>query len=111
MYYRYIYRYYNQAQLFREENYSNSTNLSSYEDQRELKELKKIKKETPILVWEIIRTLAPYTNIKQCSSCLHGKLAILIYPNRSELLNKRAELVSKCRLENKFLLQTFNSND
>ena len=34
-----------------------------------------------------------------------------MYPNHSELLNKRSELVSKCRHENKFLRQTFNSND
>ena len=84
----------------------NSTTLSSYGWKT-----KKTKKETPTLVWEIIRTAVPYTNIaKQCSLCLHEKLAILMYPNHSEHLKKRYELVSKCRHENKYLLQTFSSN-
>ena len=57
--------------------------------------MKKTKKETPTLVWEIIPTTAPYTNItKWCSLCLLEKLAILLYPSQSELLNKRLELVS-----------------
>ena len=100
-------RYYNHTQSFRNENYSNSTTLSSY-----VWKIKKTKKETPTLVWEIIRTAPPYTNIsKQCSLCLHEKLAIHMYTNQSELLNKRSELVSKYRYESKFLLQTFNSND
>ena len=33
-----------------------------------------------------------------------------MYPNHSEHLKKRYELVSKCRHENKYLLQTFSSN-
>ena len=100
-------RYYNYTQLFRNEHYSNRTTLSSY-----VWKIKKTKKETPTLVWEIIRTAPPYTNItKRCSLCLHEKFAILMYPNQSELLNKKSELVSKCQHENKFLLQTFNSND
>ena len=45
------------------------------------------------------------------SLCLHKKLVILMYPNRKQNVNKRSELVSKCRHENKFLLPTFNSND
>ena len=45
------------------------------------------------------------------SKMLHEKLAMLMFPNQSELLNKRSELVSKRRHENKFLLQTLNSND
>ena len=68
--------------------------------------------ETPTLVWEIIRTAAPYKNItKRCSLCLKEKLAVLMYPNQSELFNKRLELVSKRQYENEFLLQTLNSND
>ena len=97
-------RYYNHTQSFRNENYSNSTALYS-----NACKMNKTKKKTPILVWEIIRTAAPYTNgTKRCLSCLHEKLAKLLYPNQSELLNKRSELVSKCWHENKFLLQTFS---
>ena len=97
-------RNYSQAQSFRNENYSNSITLSSYGWK-----IKKIKKETPTLVWEIVRTDVPYTSTTK--QCLHEKLAILMYSNQSELLKKRSELVSKCRHEKKFLLQTFNSND
>ena len=97
---------YNHTQSFCNENYSNCTTFFSY-----VWKVRKAKKETPALVWEIIRTAAPYTNIKRCSLCLHEKLAILTYLNQSELLNKRSELVSKYQHENRFLLQIFNSND
>ena len=43
--------------------------------------------------------------------CLYEKLLIATYPNQEELLNKRSELVSKCRHENKFLLKNFKSGD
>ena len=96
-------RYYNQTQSFWTKNYSNTRSLSSY-----IREIKK----TTTLVWETSRTSPLYANITQrCSLCLHDKLVILMYPNQSQLLNKRSELVSKCQDENKFLLQTFNSND
>ena len=53
---------YNHTQSFCNKNYSNSTTFFSY-----VWKVKKAKKETPALVWEIIRTAAPYTNItKQC---------------------------------------------
>ena len=100
-------RYYNHTQSFRNENYFNSKTLSSY-----VWKIMKTKKGTPTLVWEIIRTAPSYTNITQrCSLCLNEKLAMLMYPKQSELLNKRSELLLKCQHENKFLLKTFNSND
>ena len=83
----------------------------------------KTKKGTSTLVWEMLHhtqtapsytniTAPSYTNITQrCSLCLNEKLAMLMYPNQSELLNKRSELLLKCQHENKFLLKTFNSND
>ena len=39
------------------------------------------------------------------------KLAIITYPYPEEFLNRRSELVTKCRYDNKFLLKNFNSND
>ena len=77
-------KYYNRTQSFWNENISNSKTLSSY-----AWKLKKTKKGTQTLVWKIIRIGVPYTNItKRCSLCLHKRLAILIYPNPSELLTK-----------------------
>ena len=60
-------------------------------------------------------SLTNYENIfqynKRYSSCLHEKLAIITYPYPDGLRNRRPELVTKCRHENKFLLKIFNSND
>ena len=96
--------YYNHQQSFRNKKYKNSTNLSTY--------LWSIKSEEQNfnLIWEIMRPA--YSNIsKRCLLCLHEKLAIALYPNPEELLNKRSEMISKCRHLNKFLLMNFNSND
>ena len=71
----------------------------------------KSKKEN-MYTWEVLQTAKAYSNIrKRCSVCLHEKLVIITYPYPDELLNRRSELVTKCRHENKFLLKNFNSND
>ena len=92
---------------FKNEFYANSTTLSSY-----VWEMKKRKNVTPALTWEVLRTAKTYSDItKRCSLCLHEELAIITYPYPNELLNRRSELVTKCRHESKFLLKNFNSND
>ena len=64
---------------------------------------------TPTLKWYIVKSVSSYSNItKSCTLCLHE---ILIYPNQDELLNKRSELVSKCRHINKYLLSNYKAND
>ena len=68
--------------------------------------------ETQNLNWEIVRSVPAYSNItKRCMLSLYEKLLIATYPNLEELLNKRSELVSKCRHENKFLMKNFKSGD
>ena len=53
-----------------------------------------------------------YSNIaKSCMLCLHEKFEILMYPKQDELLNKRSELVFKCRHINKYLLSNYKAND
>ena len=70
--------------------------------------MKNRKNVAPALIWKVLRTARTYSNItKRCSLCLHEKLAIITYPYPDELLNKRSELVTKCRHENKFLLKNF----
>ena len=100
-------RYCNHQQSFRNEDYKNSTTLSTY-----LWSIKSTSEEQNVnLSWEIMRQAAPYSNIsKRCLLCLHEKLAIALYPNPEELLNKTSEMISKCRHLNKFLLMNFNSN-
>ena len=74
--------------------------------------MKKRKNVAPAITWEVLRTVKTYSNItKRCSLCLHEKLAIITYPYPDQLLNRRSELVTKCRHENKFLLKNFSSND
>ena len=74
--------------------------------------MKKRKNVTPALTWEVLRTAKAYSNItKRCFLFLYEKLASISYPYLDELLNRRSELVTKCRHENKFLLRNFNSND
>ena len=60
----------------------------------------------------IIKCVPAYSNIsKKCQLCLPEKFEILNCNNPNELLNKRSELISKCRHVNKFLLSNYKSND
>ena len=64
------------------------------------------------LKWYIVKSVPSYSNItKICMLCLHEKFEILMNPNQDELLNKRSELVSKCRHINKYLLSNYKAND
>ena len=55
--------------------------------------------------WTIISRARPYNNIsKRCDPCLTEKLMI-ITANPDRTLNKRSELISKCRHEKKFYLR------
>ena len=56
-----------------------------------------------VLKWTIICRARPYSNItKRCDLCTTEKLMI-INSKPDELLNKRSELISKCRHENIFI--------
>ena len=100
-------RYNNHKQSFKHRKHSKSTTLSAY--------IWKLKDEfsiTPTLSWSIVKKVPSYSNItKKCNLCLYEKFAILTHQNQEELLNKRSEIISKCRHENKFLLANFKSND
>lgn len=57
--------------------------------------------------WSVLRRAAAYNSCTQrCNLCQAEKLAI-ISSDKARSLNKRSELVSKCRHANKFLLQNF----
>ena len=69
----------------------NSTELSKY-----IWQLRDSKKDFNIK-WTIICRARPYSNItKRCDLCTTEKL-MLINSKPDELLNKRSELISKCR--------------
>ena len=53
-----------------------------------------------------------YTNgSRNCPLYLQKKYEILFYKNKGELLNKRSELIAKCRHSNKFLLANYKSRN
>lgn len=96
-------RFYNHKKSFNNRRYIKDTTLSSY-----IWEMKEKFNVTPSLKWYIVKSVPSYSNIsKRCQLCLQEKFEILNYPNPDELLNKRSELVSKCRHVNKFLLSNY----
>ena len=98
-------RYAKHIKYFREEKHQSDTELSN--------ELWSIKNNnyTPNIVWEILRKHRTYNpNTKRCSLCLNEKLEIARYKGRN-LLNKRSEIINKCRHRNKFALARYDSKD
>ena len=88
---------------FRNRNYSNSTELSKH-----IWTLKDSNTNFTIN-WSILATAPAYSNkSKRCHLCLTEKL-YLVRAKKPSLLNKRTELISKCRHENKFYLANFTS--
>ena len=84
---------------FKHRKHINSTELSKYIWQLH------DKKQDFNIKWSIISRARPYNNIsKRCDLCLTEKLMIIKHSN-DNLLNKRSELISKCRHENKFYLK------
>ena len=61
--------------------------------------------------WSILRKSTPYrAGSKQCNLCLWEKLYIM-KGNKDILINKKDELVSKCRHVDKFLLSKFKDRN
>ena len=95
-------RYANHCCSFRHESKASQTELSKY-----IWQLKRAGTAYEIK-WTIIRRAPPYSiNSKRCDLCLTEKM-LLATANRSSLLNKRSELVSKCRHQNKFYLSNYD---
>ena len=90
--------------LFTKRKYAHSTALSKH-----LWDLKDKIQDTPKISWKIKKSAPAYNNAKRCILCLEEKMAIITFPEQQKLLNKRSELKSKCRHENKFLLHYYDS--
>lgn len=90
-------RYTNHMMSLRNENYRNKTTLSNY-----IWDLKNNQVSYDI-DWRLIDRSSTYdgTN-RRCSLCLLEKFYIL---NGENLLNKRTELISKCRHRNKYAIK------
>ena len=71
----------------------------------------KASKEEPVFVWKNLGQHQPYNvNTKWCLLCLNEKLQITIY-RENNMLNKRTEIISKCRHRNKYALASHDSMD
>ena len=93
-------RYNNHKKSFNNKAYSNETSLSKY-----IWQLKDSNKQFTI-AWKIIKITSGYNNVsKNCSLCLSEKYSICLFKDKGNLLNKRSELISKCRHSNKHLLK------
>ena len=96
-------RYTNHMKSFRNERYKNDTELSKF-----VWNLRNKGQDFDIS-WSIIDKALSYSNMnKRCNLCISEKLHI-INADKSTLLNKRSELVSKCRHQNKYYLSNFNT--
>ena len=95
--------FYKHPNSFKCEGKANSTELS-----RHFWEIKRKGIEKPIMHWSVIVHANPYQNgSKRCNLCLTEKYHILI--SLVNLVNKRSELVSKCRHESKFYLVNYKA--
>ena len=96
-------RYANHLKSFNTKKYENDTELS--------KEVWKIKQknQTPIITWKVLKQCPPFNTINnKCQLCLNEKLSIIEYREKN-LLNKKNELISKCRHQNKYTLVKHDS--
>ena len=92
-------RYRNHIKSFNNIRYEKDTELSKF-----IWNLKLNNKKYSIK-WNIIKKSAGYNQrTKLCNLCTSEKLEIIKFKEKNNLLNKRNELVSKCRHENKFSL-------
>ena len=94
-------RFYNHTKSFNNETYKKETKLSTY-----IWDLKENEEEYKI-EWEIVAKCNPYKcGTNKCSICSTEKLLIMKYNNMPtiNLLNKRNEILNKCRHKTKFKL-------
>ena len=86
---------------FQNEEKKSSTQLSNY-----MWYLKKEKNTIANVTYSVIEKTYPYKNgNKRCPLCLAEKYHVIFQPFKK--LNKRSEMISKCRHENKFYLKNF----
>ena len=93
------YRYKNHTNSFRNQDYENKTELSKH-----IWQLKRNRTEFN-LKWNIAMCASPYRcGTRRCDLCLTENY-IIARANQNNLLNRRTELISKCRHRNKYILK------
>ena len=98
-------RYTNHKKSFNHRNHKSYTELS-----KKFWKIKDNERSTNI-TWEILgRHQAYNTSSKRCSLCLNKKLKIALHRNNN-VLNRRTEILSKCRHKNKYSLISHGCKD
>ena len=96
-------RYYQHRNTFKYESKANSTVLSKY-----YWELKNSGSKDISLHWSIVDHANPYVyGSNKCDLCITEKYHIIT--SSIDLLNKRSELTSKCRHDNKYILKNYKA--
>ena len=94
-------RHANHNTSFKHSSHRKATSLSAY-----VWDCKESGKNNFQFQWSVVKQTHGYNRVsKTCDLCLNEKLEILNFKDRDKLLNKRSELISKCRHFNKYLLK------
>ena len=72
--------------------------------------VKQKQKEISSIEWKIVRKVFCDTKSNYCLFCLKEKHFTFNYPHEDMLINKRSELISKCRHENKNMLANIGNS-
>ena len=98
-------RYNNHTRDFRHKKYMKCNELSKY--------IWNLKNQgiTPIIKWRIVKKVNGKVSRNYCTLCLTKKFFIINFLDDCNLLNKRSELISKRRHQNKLLLSNVKGND
>ena len=95
-------------------NHKKYFNLSAYQNDTELsKEFWKIKRRNfvPQIKWRILRKCSPFDRSSlRCNLCLNEKLGMALFKGNN-ILNRRTELILKCRHINKHTLLRHDTKD
>ena len=94
----------NHKKSFKNRIYETDTELSKY-----IWDLKDKNITNYCMKWSIAKqTSGGYKSVpNSCSLCLSEKRIICNFRDKNRLINKRMDLVSKCRHENKFILSNY----
>ena len=98
-------RFSNHKRDFKHKKYGKCTELSKYIWSLKLQGI------IPKIKWKIVKKVSSVVSSNYSKLCLTEKFYITESLNDKNLLNKKSELVSKCRYQSKLLLCNVNRND
>ena len=104
-------RYNNHTMSFRNRTHENNTKISNTKLSKYIGSLKDQNTDFDNK-WSIFKKSYGYSTVsKSCNLCLLEKLVICSFKQKYRILNKRLDLVSKCRHKNKYVLMNYSGID